>query len=81
MRQAPAPAHPAQAYACSAEQIPTGARKRSARVSSAVARCVGPALFADAIIIGIGVLRIPPLEVLLAALPASLALMLLEGAR
>jgi hypothetical protein len=52
-------------------------------VSSAVARCVGPALFADAIIIGIGigVLRIPLLEVLLAALPASLALMLLEGAR
>jgi chromate transporter len=44
-------------------------------------RRVGPALIAAAVIVGIGILRIPLLEVLLAALPASLALTLLEGAR
>jgi chromate transporter len=41
----------------------------------------GPALIAGAIIVGIGILRIPLLEVLLVMLPASLALTLLERAR
>ena len=40
-----------------------------------------PALIAAAIIVGIGILRIPLLEVLLVMLPASLALTLLERAR
>jgi chromate transporter len=44
-------------------------------------RRLGPALIAAAIVIGIGVLRIPLLEVLLVMLPASLALALLERAR
>jgi len=44
-------------------------------------RRVGPALVAGAIIIGIGILRIPLLEVLLVMLPASLAVTLLERAR
>jgi chromate transporter len=44
-------------------------------------RRLGPALIAAAIIVGIGILRIPLLEVLLVMLPASLALTLLERAR
>jgi chromate transporter len=44
-------------------------------------RRLGPALIAAATIIGIGVLRIPLLEVLLLMLPASLALTLWERAR
>jgi chromate transporter len=44
-------------------------------------RRVGPALIAAAIVVGIGILRIPLLEVLLVMLPASLALALLERAR
>jgi chromate transporter len=44
-------------------------------------RRLGPALIAAATIIGIGVLRIPLLEVLLVMLPASLALTLWERAR
>jgi chromate transporter len=44
-------------------------------------RRVGPALIATAIVVGIGILRIPLLEVLLVMLPASLALTLLERAR
>ncbi len=42
---------------------------------------VGPALIAAAIVVGIGVLRIPLLEVLLVAIPASLALTLLQRNR
>jgi chromate transporter len=42
---------------------------------------LGPALIAAAIIVGIGIVRIPLLEVLLVALPASLALTLLERSR
>jgi chromate transporter len=44
-------------------------------------RRIGPILVAAAIIVGIGILRIPLLEVLLVMLPASLALTLWEGAR
>jgi chromate transporter len=44
-------------------------------------RRLGPVLIAAAVIIGIGVLRIPLLEVLLVMLPASLALTLLHPAR
>jgi chromate transporter len=44
-------------------------------------RRLGPALIAAATIIGIGILRIPLLEVLLVMLPASLALTLWERAR
>jgi chromate transporter len=44
-------------------------------------RRIGPALVAAAIIIGIGVLRIPLLEVLLVMLPASLLVTLAERAR
>jgi chromate transporter len=44
-------------------------------------RRLGPAVIAAATIIGIGVLRIPLLEVLLVMLPASLALTLWERAR
>ncbi|HXA23410.1 MAG TPA: chromate transporter [Acetobacteraceae bacterium] len=44
-------------------------------------RRVGPALIATAIVVGIGILRIPLLEVLLVMLPTSLALALLERAR
>jgi chromate transporter len=44
-------------------------------------RRVGPALIAGAIIIGIGILRIPLIEVLLVMLPASLAVTILERAR
>jgi chromate transporter len=44
-------------------------------------RRLGPALIAAATIFGIGVLRIPLLEVLLVMLPASLALTLWERAR
>lgn len=44
-------------------------------------RRLGPALIAAAIVVGIGVLRIPLLEVLLVMLPVSLALTLLERAR
>ena len=44
-------------------------------------RRLGPLLIAGAIIVGIGVLRIPLLEVLLVMLPASLGLTLLERAR
>ena len=44
-------------------------------------RRVGPALVAGAIIIGIGILRIPLLEVLLVMLPASLAVTMMERAR
>lgn len=44
-------------------------------------RRVGPALVAGAIIIGIGILRIPLLEVLLVMLPASLAVAMMDRAR
>ena len=44
-------------------------------------RSIGPALVAAAIIIGIGILRIPLLEVLLVMLPASLLVTLAERAR
>jgi chromate transporter len=44
-------------------------------------RRVGPALVAGAIIIGIGILRIPLIEVLLVMLPASLAITILKRAR
>jgi chromate transporter len=44
-------------------------------------RRIGPALVAGAIIIGIGILRIPLLEVLLVMLPVSLAVTLMERAR
>jgi chromate transporter len=44
-------------------------------------RRTGPALVAAAIIIGIGIVRIPLLEVLLVMLPASLAVTLIERAR
>jgi chromate transporter len=42
---------------------------------------IGPALIAAAIIIGIGILRIPLLEVLLVMMPASLALTLWQRGR
>ncbi len=44
-------------------------------------RRVGPALVAAAIIVGIGFMRIPLLEVLLVMLPASLAVTLIERSR
>jgi len=44
-------------------------------------RRVGPALIAGAIIVGIGIMRIPLLEVLLVMLPASLAVTLAGRAR
>ncbi len=44
-------------------------------------RRIGPALIAGAIIVGIGILRIPLLEVLLVMLPASLTLTLMERGR
>jgi chromate transporter len=44
-------------------------------------RRIGPAMIAGAIIVGIGILRIPLLEVLLVAIPASLALTLLQRSR
>jgi chromate transporter len=44
-------------------------------------RRIGPALVAGAIIIGIGVVRIPLLEVLLVMLPTSLVVTLIERAR
>ena len=44
-------------------------------------RRLGPALVTGAIVIGIGILRIPLLEVLLVMLPASLAVTLVERAR
>jgi chromate transporter len=43
-------------------------------------RRLGPVLIAAAVIVGIGIVRIPLLEVLLVMLPASLALALLERA-
>jgi chromate transport protein ChrA len=42
---------------------------------------VGPALIAAAIIVGIGILRIPLIEVLLVMMPASLALTLWQRGR
>ncbi|HET6196401.1 MAG TPA: chromate transporter, partial [Acetobacteraceae bacterium] len=44
-------------------------------------RRIGPALVAGATIIGIGILRIPLLEVLLVMLPVSLAVTLVERER
>jgi chromate transporter len=44
-------------------------------------RRVGPALVAGAIIIGIGILRIPLIEVLLVMLPTSLAITMVERTR
>jgi chromate transporter len=44
-------------------------------------RRVGPALITVGIIIGIGILRVPLIEVLLVMLPASLAVTILERAR
>jgi chromate transporter len=44
-------------------------------------RRVGPALIAAAIIVGVGILRIPLLEVLLVMLPTSLAVTLLDKMR
>ena len=44
-------------------------------------RRIGPAVVAAAIIVGIGILRIPLLEVLLVMLPASLLVTLAERAR
>ena len=44
-------------------------------------RRVGPVLVAAAIIVGIGILRIPLLEVLIVMLPASLGLTLFERGR
>ena len=44
-------------------------------------RRIGPALIAGAIIVGIGILRIPLLEVLLVMLPVSLVVTLIERAR
>jgi chromate transporter len=44
-------------------------------------RGLGPALVAAAVIVGIGILRIPLLQVLLVMLPTSLALTLWERAR
>ena len=49
------------------------------RLGLANIRRVGPALIAAAIVVGIGVFRIPLLEVLLVAIPASLALTLLRA--
>jgi chromate transporter len=42
---------------------------------------IGPALVAAAIIVGIGIMRLPLLEVLLVMLPTSLAITLAERAR
>jgi chromate transporter len=44
-------------------------------------RRIGPALVAAATVVGIGIMRIPLLEVLLVMLPASLAVTLVERAR
>jgi chromate transporter len=44
-------------------------------------RRLGPALIAAAVVVGIGILRLPLLEVLVVMLPASLALTLLERVR
>jgi chromate transporter len=44
-------------------------------------RRIGPAMIAGAIIMGIGILRIPLLQVLLVSLPTSLALTLFERGR
>jgi chromate transporter len=51
------------------------------RLAWANIRRVGPALIAGAIIIGIGILRIPLLEVLLVMLPASVAVAMMDRAR
>ena len=51
------------------------------RLARANVRRLGPALIAAAIIVGIGILRIPLLEVLLVALPVSLAFTLVERSR
>ena len=51
------------------------------RLGERVVRRIGPAAIAAAVIVGIGILRIPLLEVLLVMLPTSLALALLERAR
>jgi chromate transporter len=51
------------------------------RLARANVRRLGPAVIAAAIIVGMGILRIPLLEVLLVMLPASLALTLLDRAR
>ncbi len=44
-------------------------------------RRLGPAMISIAIIVGIGILRIPLLDVLLVMIPASLALAVVEGRR
>jgi chromate transporter len=51
------------------------------RLGSRNIRRVGPALVAAAVIVGIGILRIPLLEVLLVMLPTSLAITLLGKVR
>ena len=51
------------------------------RLGIANIRRLGPALIAAAIVVGIGIFRIPLLEVLLVAIPASLALTLLQRSR
>jgi chromate transporter len=51
------------------------------RLGLANIRRLGPALIAAAIVVGIGIFRIPLLEVLLVAIPASLALTLLQRSR
>jgi chromate transporter len=51
------------------------------RLGLANIRRLGPALIAAAIVVAIGVIRIPLLEVLLVAIPASLALTLLQRSR
>jgi chromate transporter len=51
------------------------------RLAHGHARRPGPLLIAGAIIVGIGVLRVPLLEMLLVAIPASLGMTMLERAR
>jgi chromate transporter len=51
------------------------------RLAHSNVRRIGPALIAGAIIIGIGIMRIPLVEVLLIMLPASLAVTLMERER
>lgn len=51
------------------------------RLAGANVRRLGPSLIAGAIIIGIGILRVPLLEVLLVMLPASLVFTLFERGR